>query len=246
MSDRIVRKKMSSSDVDAKITTHTAVLDAHIAADPFGHFASLFIGTNLMFHRLLWDRTAETKTGSAYCDMNAAMNGAYIATGDTANSQIRRYRLIKGAGRGGKDRFNFGKSYIISFSYLRSVGNNANGVGFIQIKSATTHGILAAIGVGIRVENLTLYGEAHDGTTYTSHNLNTALILQQETDVLIYSDGDTFVKWYVNGVLKATQTVNIPKSAPNNMNCVASIDNGATAANTEQHMSDILLICKKA
>jgi len=224
---------------------HSLDIDAHIAADPFGHFAALFVGTNLVFHHLTWDRALLTAVGG-YADMNRAFNGMYQATGDTANQQHRASNLIQGAGRGGAERFNFGKPYILAFTYNRSMGDNANGVAFLQLKTATTHGILAALGVGIRVDNLTLYGEAHDGTTYTSTNLNTTLSLNQEYDILIYSDGDAFIKWYIDGVLKATQTANIPKTVLSNANGVATIDNGASAIDTKHQITDMLLICKKA
>lgn len=104
----------------------------------------------------------------------------------------------------------------------------------LQLKQVNTEGALSAKGFGLRVDNMALVGESY-GTELGTVSLATSLVNVIEAQIVILFDPATpKIEWYVNGVLKGTQSTvaKIPTgslSYPAPM--VMSVINGAAASN---------------
>jgi hypothetical protein len=127
-----------------------------------------------------------------------------VITGNTASSMALYRTVVFGCGGGTNSAnfFDFSKKSSISFPFMASVSIGAS-KRYLQIKAATTHGDLAAAGIGIKLVDLVLYGESF-GTEHGEVELMT-LTTAVGYNIAIEHD-PTAIKWYVNGVLKGTQS----------------------------------------
>jgi hypothetical protein len=111
-------------------------------------------------------------------------------------------------------------------------GSATNAVGYIQIKPTTAVGALAGHGLGIRMDNL-----AMKGISYGSGGAEEAVDLSVDMTQGIYYNVEirfypgVKIEWYVNGVLKGTQstTTKIPSSG-GDADLVCSIAKAADGA----------------
>ena len=121
------------------------------------------------------------------------------------------------------------KAYII-FNYIRGE-LCATGIARFQLKGVNTIGALATKGIGLRVDNLALVGESY-GLSLGEVDLATTLTLNQNYKIAIVFYPASKIEWYVNGVLKGTQSTaaTIPTGNTPDIYQVHSAINGATAA----------------
>jgi len=154
-------------------------------------------------------------------------------TGATASSSALFHCPIYVWGKVGsvQNLFPFDKKFHLIFNYARA-GSVATAIARLQIKQVSTEGALAAPGIGLRVENLALYGESY-GTELGSVDLSTILTSNVGVQIVILHDPSVpKIEWYVNGVLKGTQSTaaKIP-TGDSAIPCslVHSVINGATA-----------------
>lgn len=176
----------------------------------------------------------EVKTGSASGTQSAAYMG--VATGATAESVgIMYYLLIGWAGVGGAaTKPNLAKRTTIRF-VIYPTYSVANAVRYWHIKEANTHGDLAAIGLGLKLVNLTLYGESY-GSERGAVELMTLESVKEYPITIEHDPVGGSIKWYVGGVLKGEQST--PAAIPNASfstagRFVLSITNGATASDAQ-------------
>jgi hypothetical protein len=168
-----------------------------------------------------------------------------ISSGGTANSStIRCYPLIGyGYTTDGSYRWNWDKSFILVFN-LRCPIINTQGVYYIQMKGATTIGSAGTYDIGLKVANLALYGESYGSGGLSTLDLSTSLTDSVMSQIEIVYTAGSNIKWYVNGVLKGTQsTANlIPNgNSTTNTELCFSIQNGAAAADYVMQTSLIRL-----
>ncbi len=162
----------------------------------------------------------------------------YIATGTTASSRGMMYCFMYGFDGGAAvsfGRVNWGRKLYLIFNYCRYQAESET-VARLQLKEANTEGALAAKGIGIRVDNLSLVGESY-GTELGAVDLAATLIHDQTAQVVIVHYPASKIEWYVNGVLKATQAVaaRIPSGlAGATSTLVHSVVNGATGGVSAQ------------
>ena len=204
---------------------HSINLDAHLAESlpVFIKKANiLYISTNAG-----WVATA---TGSGITEQGILF--LVVRTGATANSSARLTIELAGF------------SQEVGLSWLRitwdkklylilNVGRqnaDAEAVARVQIKETDVEGALGAKGIGLRIDNLALVGESY-GTELGTVDLATSLTeVKEKQVVIIHSPAIPAIYWYVNGVLKGTQSTaaNIPSgSAGATTFMVYSIKNGA-------------------
>lgn len=124
--------------------------------------------------------------------------------------------------------FDWDEKAIFVFNYAPS-GNVATAVRRVQFKSVNAIGALGAKGLGIRVDNLDLFGESY-GTALDSVDLGVALTGSNVRQIVIVHDPTIpEINWYVDGVLKGTQaTANrIPSGVSTGSYMVHSLVKGA-------------------
>ncbi len=127
------------------------------------------------------------------------------------------------------DHINWGKKLYVMLNYTR-LGSCATAIARLQIKTVATRGALAAKGIGIRLDNLVLKGESY-GTALGVIDLATALASSRMVRIVIIHYPASKIEWYVNGVLKGTQsTINNIPSGDDDVFIVHSIINQVTAS----------------
>jgi len=201
--------------------------DLIVNKTPFTAMSTLLRSGNLLHvPGLGWNTT--TVGGTA---VSMYIYGQDIYNDATANSSglstFRAYGFSEGADL---FKFNWDKKTYLIFNYVRRL-SDAEAVGRVQLKEAITIGALAAKGIGLRVDNLALMGESY-GTELGEVNLNTTITDQYQYQIVIVHDPSVpNIKWYVNGVLKGTQSTSakIPSGVAGTYNHFAhSLANGAT------------------
>ena len=151
----------------------------------------------------------------------------------TANSSALAYANTSGFNEGARyDYLSWNKKLYIIFNYARFT-DNAEAVARVQLKSVNSIGALGDLGIGIRLDNLVLVGESY-GTVLGELDLATTLTVTFVYQIVIVLDPSVpKIEWYVNGVLKGTQSTatKIPSGAGvATIALVNSVANGATAA----------------
>jgi len=169
----------------------------------------------------------------------------YVKTGTTANSSALLRALFYGycAYNAGRNTIDLRKRWHLKFTVARVVSESET-VCYFQLKSDTTHGNLTDLGMGIKLANMALYLESHDGTTRTETSANTTLSDGIPVWIDIFLTPGVSLDLFVNGDRKVHQTSNVPNANGTvNFYTVASIGNGATGGtNTELHVDSIGLI----
>lgn len=190
--------------------------------------------------RLLMDANVlHIPTNAAWVPSHAGGGGSalapsqnYVRTSTTASSRGLLFAGAVGFAQeaAGRDRVNWGKKLYLVFGYCRR-SSDSEAVARFQLKEAATEGALAAKGIGIRADNLALVGESY-GSELGGVDLGVTLTDNYEKLVVIIHDpGTPKIEWYINGVLKGTQSTaaRIPSGTAGAANSlVHSIINGLT------------------
>jgi hypothetical protein len=164
-------------------------------------------------------------------------------TGTTANSRGLAYIWSSGLNSGdiGQHLVDWTKRLEIRF-VVAKLGNDPESVCRFQLKEANTEGALAQRGIGIEVDNFTMYGESY-GTARGTVSIGT-LTSGHIARVRIVKVADR-VEFYVNDVLMGTLTGSyVPNvKGTNNAFLVVSVINGATGGvNNMWRVGDIKII----
>jgi hypothetical protein len=170
----------------------------------------------------------------------------YIHTGTTANSSALYYTPVWLLNTGDINYryIDWTKDIEIHFTIERDA-SDTEVVARFQLKETNTEGQLAGKGIGIEIQNLTLYGESY-GNARETVSLGT-LTQNRRTTIKIIKTGTT-LQFYVNGTLAGTITGNnVPNTAATvSAYLVASIKNGTTGGiDTHYRVGDIKIIQKK-
>ena len=154
-------------------------------------------------------------------------------TGTTTGSTARAYTLDLYLPGGTNVVVDFSKRILWGFSIRRATASDADVIGRVQLKAATTEGALAASGIGVRVANLTLTGESYrtaGAFTATIQAMSAGVVYNVVVD---HEPAVPRIRFYVNGVLQATvtDTANIPNANTASVGMIVSVLNGAGTAN---------------
>jgi hypothetical protein len=178
----------------------------------------------------------ETKTGSGLTGFGTNMIS--VNTGVTASSTARRhtttgYHIFSTGGITGN--INFAKDFLVIAIINRLTADDHSEVAArFQIKAATTEGALGAPGlgllVGLNADSYLLQAENYQAhlnlTTFTTA---TSLSDNINTEIMIYHRAAVSDNWYVDGVLKHTDTdANHIPSGNVSATIAVTIINGAT------------------
>lgn len=154
------------------------------------------------------------KVGSGDCGVTTGQ--AYLDTGTTANShawiQIRNQTMTS---TGGTPFYNKNSEFTHSL-YISSISTGSGNTTKTYFFMGWSDGTLAATKYGFRLETndttRTLYAWNADGTNQTSTDISSGITLTDgasHTFRAVYTAGSN-IKFYVDGVLKATHTTNLP------------------------------------
>jgi hypothetical protein len=195
------------------------------------------------FTQIGWDGGTTTTAGSGAAPTGYA-DEVGPNTGGTASSRSQiqsRGSLAVQSNDTTSSTFDWTKRWTFSFG-IQTISVTTNGQIFIRIGGgAGTTGNLSARGVGIRINNLTLVGQVHNGTTLTTTSTLATLTNQRIYRITIQSDGDGTVRFYVGSTLAATTTGG-PTAAETFCYYVAESVNNADAASMRFIVSAIKTI----
>lgn len=167
---------------------------------------------------------------------------AAINTSVVINSRGLIETTCFGLNSGDLTRYNidYTKRLEILFSVLRYF-TDAEVVARVQLKTVGTEGDLAALGLGLRIDNFTVLGEAY-GTARQTVALGT-LIDDRLWRVRIVLIPGNRVEFWVNGVLAGTLTGTAVPIGSGSARVVLSIINGATGGvNAFLYVSHITIV----
>ncbi len=192
--------------------------------------AALFKGGNILHIPTVAGWTsALVGTGSVY---RKIISDQIVRTGATAASSALLYAVLSGFGLEATAlaNYNFDPKTYLLFNYAR-VSANANIVARFQLKQSAAIGALGTKGIGIKALNFALWGESF-GTELGEVDLGVTLTDNREKQIYIVLDPGVSVKWYVNDVLKGTQSTAaaIPTGYGNETYLVHSILSGDPGA----------------
>jgi len=189
-------------------------------------------------------------TAAGWSSSNAGSGAIYfqtfkasLHTGTTADSRALMYRDIFGVNSGdrGSHVCDYSKRLELMFIMAR-VNSDPEAVARIQMKQVNTEGDLDDVGLGLRIDNYDVLGEAY-GTARSTVSLGT-LSHDRLWRVRIVHVPDTRVEFWVNGNLAGTLTgtaVPVGVTAPTYI--VVSIVNGPTGGvDAMFNVGDIKLI----
>lgn len=173
---------------------------------------------------------------------------AYVNTAATEGSTALYYTYLFGIFTSSAGQYvgNFTKRKVIVFT-VNCKGDDAQYIRYVQIKpsaGAPAHGDLAAVGLGVKISNLTLLGESF-GTEHGEVELMTLTAERSNLIVIDHNPGAGRIDWYVDGVLKGSQTTaaKVPNDIPGNaLRYVMSIGNGTKAAEARLYVSPIRIM----
>ena len=154
-------------------------------------------------------------------------------TGTTPNSwAVCTINFLLLAGRR-DSTFDFDKAIELNFLASRE-NSDAEAVARLFIAPRENWPIeeedIVSKGFGIEIQNYALYGISHNGDSKYSVNLNTNLSDEEAAEIRILHYPGEKIEWYVDGVLKGTQSnpARIPAGVRTWADFGWSIKNGAT------------------
>ncbi len=161
------------------------------------------------------------------------------ATGATANSRALVYLYFSGMDLtdAGTDVLNWNKPLYLDFRYAPRV-SDAQTIRRVQIKEASTEGQLAAQGLGLQLDNLTVTLETYGASRGTSASSPTsALSAAVAHDIMLVHLPAYADMLFINGTVQAivTTAANIPSGSSGVEYVVLSIVNGAAGTDTSQY-----------
>jgi len=149
-------------------------------------------------------------------------------TGTTANSNAKLHTYAAGlsVGESAHSVVDFSKRTEMHF-YIQRNSSDSEVVGHVQVKRSNAVGDLAEEGIGLRIENFNVIGEAY-GTARNTVSLVT-LTNYRPARFTIVLVPNTRVEFWVNGELKGTLTGSaVPTGKTGDTYIVVDIANGAT------------------
>ena len=170
-----------------------------------------------------------TSSATGTATTQAVSNFAQLRTGATAGSVARLYStdVISGLSQNQIFNINFDLPLRIAFSLTRiTAGGSA--LGRVQVKTTQADGALVAKGLGLQINNYDIFGETY-GTSVDSLNVAT-LVDGQTYQVEIIHYPANRVEWWVNGVLKATEST------------LAKIPSGAAACYPQASLNNVTAV----
>jgi hypothetical protein len=130
----------------------------------------------------------------------------YVSVNGTAGSYDELITQAYGYNEGGTYQYiTWNDELYLIFNYSRYRSQAAVEAWVHLAETGITYADLTSQGIGLVAKNTALYGESY-GTSRAEHNLNTTLSNQEQCQVVIWHSPGNFVKWYINGVLKATES----------------------------------------
>jgi hypothetical protein len=168
----------------------------------------------------------------------------YIYTSTTANSIGRFYAYARFLNSGTLPSYEFvdwTKDLELHFLLIHS-GSDPEAVSYVQLKESGAEGALAQRGIGIELQNLTLYGEGY-GTSRGTVNLGT-LTSGYLVKIKIVKKSSK-IEFYVNNELKGTLTGSAVPNVAGTASAyfVLSAKNGATGGVNVYHgIGDLKII----
>ena len=188
----------------------------------------------------IWPTAAVTGSGGT----SATLRRLAVDTGVSATSTALRRTgsdTCWSIGQGGTV-LDWTKRIVLHF-IIRAVGTT-NGVSRISLGKTTGDGMgnLARKGIGIRLDNLAVKGQAHNGTDLATVDLSTTLTGSNTYRLSITSDGAGNIEWFVDGVSKGSSTGG-PSALGTAGESVIQIeaDNGGDAAQQYLQIADAKL-----
>lgn len=134
-----------------------------------------------------------------------------------------------------RNQINFARPMVWTWVISREA-SSANGI--LRCKIGTpTAGALAALGFGFQVNNTTLVGIAHNGSSLTTTATLATITAASTYQLSAYSDGAGNMRYYVNGAEVATSTggpTTTSGSGNGRPSCEAT--NNADSANNELYL----------
>lgn len=197
--------------------------------------AALLKGGNLLHIPTIsgWGESV-VGSGSSVLGVSSIM----VSSGPTANSKATLAALLYGFNVGGAWylKFNWNKRVYIVFNLVWQY-DISTGIGRFQLKNTGAEGALSYRGIGIRMDNRALKGESY-GTSLGVVDLAINLTQNYIHRIAIIHYPGSKIEWYVNGVLKGTQSTlaNIPSGVATGGYLVHSTLNGATASDARTHI----------
>lgn len=183
----------------------------------------LVLGPQVNFGMSDWT-TAVTGSGSVSQDPRRRLLGTGTTASSSALARSNPFELSRG-----DVTINYARRVLFAFG-IRRANSDAEAVSYVQIKIASTHGDLAAVGMGIKVTNYTAVGESYGTARGVTSTLSTITDQAITFFVLDFDPGRGVIDFYVNGVLQQTQSTaaNLPSGSQNSSQVVSSVANGAT------------------
>ncbi|MDD4721875.1 MAG: hypothetical protein PHR07_03915 [Acidaminococcaceae bacterium] len=206
------------------------------AISPFDMFKMHRKFSNISFPTNAGWAAAVTGTGATY----QTLNYTQVTTGATAGSTALLYGGVGGLSAGGSSvAVNCAKRFSVRFA-ISCITLSADHTRYLQIKAANTIGDLGAAGMGIKIVNDKLYAESFGTERGEIELMTIATATAYEINIQHDPVAGT-IKWYVNGVLKGTQStaVNIPVAAIAAANVLSSVSNGGAAQAGNMNVSSM-------
>ena len=182
-----------------------------------------------------------TVTGSG--TTGQALTYLQVATGVTASSTARLSVLLRSMGIGVTtwNEINWAKKLYVYMVLNRRL-SDTEAIARFQVKTVSTEGQLAAVGIGLQFDNLAVTGESY-GTERGTVALSTTLTTSVPVRILIVLTPGVSIEFYVNDVLKGTiSTAAAIPTGTSGVSMVSSIINGVTGGvNAELTLSNLWL-----
>jgi len=182
----------------------------HTATPPFDHFLHLLRARGHLHVMQFDDEQWTDVAGTTDITRRTQDVQIKVSNGDTEVGRI--YQYFRGLTTGYVDNIIHWSltEAILQFQISRHT-SEALAVSYVQLKKDNTEGEMSNDGVGIKIENFVVTGHCWGGGSGSGDlSLDLTLTHNVMQAISIHHKPNTFVKWYVNGVLKATEETDYP------------------------------------
>ena len=191
----------------------------------------------------LYDWMDGSTGGTAVADtLRMILNTTAVAARDGLAHTVAAF-LNSYFGAGAYDRVDWDNKIIIAFDVARTLGTEATGRGRVQLKQVNTEGILAALGIGIEIQNYALWGETF-GAARSTVDLALTMTINYAYRIRVELFPGGRCDFYINDILRGSiiTVANLPSGlAGATSYLVASMDNAAAAVDLSLAVSPILI-----
>ncbi|KKN37952.1 hypothetical protein LCGC14_0758390 [marine sediment metagenome] len=222
------------------MTTHEAAADVHVS-----ELLAYMLRTGRLFMPSLnaqWNTSVAN--GGTF-----TLKSLYVAanTGATGSASSLGFIYMAGTSKAGSnfEYIDWDKKAVITFPIAaRQIsGTHTDFVGRVQLKEAGSEGALGAKGIGVEIDVLDLYAESY-GVSLAKTDIGIDLVDYQMVRVTIVHTPGVSIKWYVDDVLKVTETDTdkIPSgmSGTSGLFAVSGV-NGASAGNSRIYVGVVTI-----